>query len=101
MTDINQVINQSMRDSVTSILECYWSEEFLAEVSKYKAKKPNEWARTLYLEHLKEENNGKAQFFIDAGPVLEFIEPVANAALKQVDWATITQHAEKLLQRKK
>ena len=98
--DLQSAINKAMKDSLTSLFDCYWDgeydEEFMSSVHKYR-KNSNEWAKLLYNSQLKEEGGLK----IECGPLFEFVEDVAKACLKQVYWNEVTQHAEKLLQRKK
>lgn len=94
------IIDKAMRETLDSIFDCYWDgeyeEEFLASIQKYRKKDAVEWAKLLYNSQLKEEGGLK----FECGPVFGFVEDVAKAALKQVNWTEMTQHTEKLLQRK-
>jgi hypothetical protein len=101
--DFQTVIQKAMKNSLISLFDCYWygegegyDEEFLSEIEKYR-KKNSEWAKLLYTAHLKEEGG----INMECGSVFEFVEDVAKAALRLVDWKDITQHTEKLLKRQK
>jgi hypothetical protein len=102
-TDFQVKIDRAMKQSLSSLLECYWygesdgyDEEFLEDIQKAKKKSPTEWAKHLYNDCLNSE--GGIEF--ECGPTFEFVEVVAKAALKQVNWVIVTQHCEKLLNRK-
>jgi hypothetical protein len=99
--DFQAVIQKAMKGSLTSLFDCYWygegyDEEFLSEIEKYRKKNSKEWAKLLYTAHLKEEGG----INMECGSVFIFVEDVAKACLRQVDWVEVTQHTEKLLQRK-